>query len=85
MPYVLAQISDIHVGGPNLGSGERFSYALSVINDMAQQPDLVLLTGDNTHNNSEAEWQEVKERQRMLSRGGCVRSRRAVMSSWKRP
>ena len=66
MPYVLAQISDIHVGGPNIGSGERFSSALSVINDMAQQPDLVLLTGDNTHNNTEAEWQEVKERLKVL-------------------
>lgn len=29
---------------------------------MARQPDLVLLTGDNTHNGTEIEWQEVIDR-----------------------
>lgn len=59
---MIAQLSDIHVGGPNVGSGDRFSAALAEINDMARQPDLVLLTGDNTHNGTDDEWQEVKDR-----------------------
>ena len=66
MSYVIAQLSDIHVGGPNVGSGERFSAAIDVINEMARQPDLVLLTGDNTHNDTVAEWEEVKDRLRVL-------------------
>lgn len=67
MVYVIAQLSDIHIGGPHQGSGERFSAALTEINDMARQPDLVLLTGDNTHNNTSDEWAEVKERLSVLN------------------
>ena len=67
MVYVIAQLSDIHVGGPNEGSAERFSLALDEINAMARQPDLVLLTGDNTHNSSADEWAEVKRRLQVLS------------------
>lgn len=66
MVYVIAQLSDIHIGGPNEGSGERFSAALDEINAMAQQPDLVLLTGDNTHNGTDEEWAEVLDRLRSL-------------------
>lgn len=66
MIYVVAQLSDIHIGGPNEGSGERFSAALDEINAMARQPDLVLLTGDNTHNGTSEEWREVVERLEVL-------------------
>jgi 3',5'-cyclic AMP phosphodiesterase CpdA len=48
VPYVIAQLSDVHIGGPHVGSGERFSEAIAEINAMQRQPDLVLLTGDNT-------------------------------------
>ncbi|HSM67195.1 MAG TPA: metallophosphoesterase [Ilumatobacteraceae bacterium] len=58
MAYVIAQLSDVHVGGPHAGSGERFSEAIAEINAMRRQPDLVLLTGDNTHNSTDAEWDE---------------------------
>ncbi len=59
MAYVIAQLSDIHIGGPATGSGERFSMAINEINAMTRQPDLVLLTGDVTHNGTEAEWTEL--------------------------
>ena len=62
MAYVIAQLSDTHVGGPNAGSGERLSLAVDEINAMARQPDLVLLTGDVTHNGTESEWAELLER-----------------------
>jgi len=62
MVTVIAQLSDVHVGGPNAGSGERLSAAVDEINRMTRQPDLVLLTGDVTHSASAAEWAECKDR-----------------------
>lgn len=62
VPYLIAQLSDVHVGGPHVGSGERFSDAIAEINAMQRQPDLVLLTGDNTHNSTAAEWDEFTDR-----------------------
>ncbi len=62
MPYVIAQLSDTHIGGPNAGSGERFSMALDEINAMTLPPDLVLLTGDVTHNGTDDEWAELHAR-----------------------
>jgi 3',5'-cyclic AMP phosphodiesterase CpdA len=59
---VLAQLSDVHVGGPHPGSGERLSEAIAEINAMGRRPDLVLLTGDNTHNGTDAEWDELTQR-----------------------
>lgn len=56
--YLIAQLSDVHVGGPHTGSGQRFSQAIAEINSMQRQPDLVLLTGDNTHNSTSGEWEE---------------------------
>lgn len=64
--FVIAQLSDIHIGGPNAGCGERFSAAVAEINRMSRQPDLVLLTGDLTHNGTTAEWAEFKDRLEML-------------------
>ena len=58
MAYVIAQLSDIHIGGPSAGSGERFSMAVDELNAMTRQPDLVLLTGDVTHNAIDDEWNE---------------------------
>ncbi|MEZ5229505.1 MAG: metallophosphoesterase [Acidimicrobiales bacterium] len=62
MVYVIAQVSDAHVGGPNVGSGDRLSLAIDEINRMSRRPDLVLLTGDNTHNGTPQEWSEVLDR-----------------------
>jgi Icc protein len=67
MPYVIAQVSDIHIGGANEGSGARFSAAIDEINAMTREPDLVLLTGDLTEHGSPAEWAELKERIDVLS------------------
>ncbi len=58
----MAQISDTHVGGPISGSGERLSAAIDEINSMGLQPDLVLLTGDLTHDGSSDQWSELKQR-----------------------
>ena len=62
MVFVIAQLSDIHIGGPNAGSDERLSMAVAEINRMTRQPDLVLLTGDLTHSGSAAEWAELTAR-----------------------
>jgi 3',5'-cyclic-AMP phosphodiesterase len=67
MAYVMAQISDIHIGGPNLGSGDRFSMAVDEINAMTRPPDLVLLTGDVTDNGSTEEWDELCQRANQLT------------------
>lgn len=64
--HVIAQLSDVHVGGPNPGSGERFSEAIDEINAMGRQPDLVLITGDNTHNGTKDEWAEFTDRLSLL-------------------
>ncbi len=62
MVYAIAQLSDTHIGGPNDGSGERLSAAVDEINAMTRPPDLVLATGDLTHNGTPAEWAEFRER-----------------------
>lgn len=62
MVHVIAQLSDVHIGGPNAGSGDRLSAAIDEINAMGRQPDLVLLTGDNTHNGTDSEWAEFTDR-----------------------
>ena len=62
MAFVIAQISDIHIGGPVSGSGERFSMALDEIGRMTRAPDLVLLTGDLTEHGSATEWAELQDR-----------------------
>lgn len=62
MAFVIAQLSDIHIGGPVPGSGERFSSALAEIEAMTRPPDLVLLTGDLTHHGRDREWAELNER-----------------------
>lgn len=59
---MIAQISDVHIGGPSVGSGQRFSMAIDEINAMTRAPDLVLLTGDLTHNGMPEEWHELCER-----------------------
>jgi 3',5'-cyclic-AMP phosphodiesterase len=59
MVYVIAQISDVHIGGHSPGSGDRFSIAINEINTMTRTPDLVLLTGDLTEHGAPNEWDEL--------------------------
>ena len=66
MGYLIAQLSDIHIGGPAAGSGDRFSMAIDEINTMTRAPDLVLLTGDLTHAGTREEWDELQERLNVL-------------------
>lgn len=61
-PYVIAQISDVHIGGPSVGSADRFSTAIEAIDAMTRQPDLVLLTGDLTHSGTPDELAELRRR-----------------------
>ena len=65
--YLLAQMSDIHIGGRNSGNGERFSAAIAEVNAMTRRPDLVLLTGDLTENGTPEEWEEFQERLSLLT------------------
>jgi 3',5'-cyclic AMP phosphodiesterase CpdA len=62
MAYVIAQISDVHIGGHAAGSGARFSMAIEEVNAMTRLPDLVLLTGDLTDNGTSEEWDELRQR-----------------------
>jgi 3',5'-cyclic AMP phosphodiesterase CpdA len=51
-PFSFVQLSDTHVGysGPQNPTGTAaFEKAVSIINGLPQQPDLVLFTGDLTH------------------------------------
>lgn len=66
MTYVIAQLSDIHIGGVHEGASERFSAAIDEINAMTRAPDLVLLTGDLTDHGSTDEWNELLGRLQAL-------------------
>jgi predicted phosphodiesterase len=58
LPFSLVQLSDTHVGfsGPPNPLGTRaFEEAVARINGMAEQPDLVLFTGDLTHDSEKEE------------------------------
>ncbi len=55
-PFTFVQLSDAHVGfnGPPDPLGTRaFERAVEMINGLAQRPDLVLFTGDLTHDTEE--------------------------------
>jgi 3',5'-cyclic-AMP phosphodiesterase len=58
MPFLIAQLSDVHIGGIHEGNAERFSMAIEEINAMTRRPDLVLLTGDLTHHGTMDEWEQ---------------------------
>jgi 3',5'-cyclic-AMP phosphodiesterase len=67
MAYLIAQVSDVHIGGPHAGNGERFSMAIDEINAMTRQPDLVLLTGDLTQDGEASQWNEFCDRLSVLT------------------
>ncbi len=51
MPFTIVQLSDTHVGHP-LGT-KAFERAVELINGLDAQPDLVLFTGDLTHDSDD--------------------------------
>jgi 3',5'-cyclic AMP phosphodiesterase CpdA len=55
-PFSFVQLSDTHVGsGPplNLGGTAAFERAVEIVNKLPQPPELVLFTGDLTHDSEE--------------------------------
>ena len=55
-PFSFVQLSDTHIGsGPpvNPNGSAAFERAIEVVNRLGQQPDLVLFTGDLTHDSEE--------------------------------
>jgi 3',5'-cyclic AMP phosphodiesterase CpdA len=55
-PFSFVQLSDTHVGsGPplNLGGTGAFEHAVEVVNRLPEAPDLILFTGDLTHDSEE--------------------------------
>jgi hypothetical protein len=81
-PFSFVQLSDTHVGfsGPPNPTGTRaFERAVEVVNRLPAPPDLVLFTGDLTHDTEDR--REHAERMRRFQRiaGGLrVRERRMV-------
>jgi 3',5'-cyclic-AMP phosphodiesterase len=62
MAYLIAQVSDVHIGGHAAGSGERLSMTIDALNAMTRQVDLVLFTGDLTEHGTAEEWAEFQQR-----------------------
>ncbi len=67
MVQLIAQLSDVHLGGRTAGSGERFSQAIDEINSMTRPPQLVVMTGDITEDGTDEQWAEFEERVAALS------------------
>jgi 3',5'-cyclic AMP phosphodiesterase CpdA len=70
---VIAQISDVHIGGRVAGGGERFSEAVRAIDELGRRPDLVLVTGAMTESGTAEEWDEFLARLAPL-RSGSTRT-----------
>ena len=65
-PFTLVQLSDAHVGfqgPPNPTGTAAFEHAIDVINTLPSQPDLILFTGDLTHE-AEGPGEHAKRMQR---------------------
>lgn len=81
-PFSFVQLSDTHVGsGPPLNPGgtAAFERAVEVVNGLREQPDLVLFTGDLTHDSEEpGEASRRLRRFQELAARLRVRARRAV-------
>ncbi|HET7826337.1 MAG TPA: metallophosphoesterase [Anaeromyxobacter sp.] len=81
-PFTFVQLSDTHVGfeGPPDPIGTRpFERAVEVVNRLPQKPDLVLFTGDLTHDTEKPGEHEARMRRfRQIASGLAVRDQRAV-------
>ncbi|MFL5273207.1 MAG: metallophosphoesterase family protein [Anaeromyxobacteraceae bacterium] len=74
-PFTFAQLSDTHVGfsgPPNPTGTAAFERAVDVLNRLPQPPDLVLFTGDLTHD-SEDEAERAARMRRFKAIAGRIR------------
>jgi 3',5'-cyclic AMP phosphodiesterase CpdA len=81
-PFTFVQLSDMHVGfsGPPNPTGTRaFERAVEIVNALPKAPDLILFTGDLTHD-SEDQNERTARMQRFLEISGRlkVKTRRLV-------
>jgi hypothetical protein len=81
-PFTFVQLSDTHVGsGPpvNPNGTAAFERAVETVNKLAEQPELVLFTGDLTHDSEEPGEPERRLRRfQEIAAGLRVKTRRAV-------
>jgi hypothetical protein len=81
-PFSFVQLSDTHVGfsGPPNPTGTRaFERAVELVNGLPETPDLVLFTGDLTHDTEEpGQHAERMRRFQEIARGLKVRVQKAV-------
>ena len=79
-PFTLVQLSDAHVGfqgPPNPTGTKAFERAIDVINGLDPQPDLILFTGDLTHE-AEVPGEHAKRMQLFQSLTGRLRSKKVM-------
>ncbi|MGZ7080005.1 MAG: metallophosphoesterase family protein [Thermoanaerobaculia bacterium] len=79
-PFTLVQLSDAHVGfeGPPNPTGTRaFERAIDVINGLDPQPELILFTGDLTHE-AEAPGEHAKRMQRFRALASRLKSKKVM-------
>jgi 3',5'-cyclic-AMP phosphodiesterase len=62
-PFLIAQLSDPHIGGEWFDdrSVARFAAAVESVRGVSSQPDAVLLTGDLADHATDAEYEQVRE------------------------
>jgi 3',5'-cyclic-AMP phosphodiesterase len=62
-PFLLAQVSDPHIGATWAGGDTvaRLAAAVEAVRALPQQPDAVLLSGDLADNATDAEYKQVRE------------------------
>ena len=62
-PFLLAQVSDPHIGADWAGGDPlaRLAETVEAIRTLPQQPDAVLLSGDLADNATDAEYEQVRE------------------------
>lgn len=77
-PFTLIQLSDAHVGfsgPPNPTGTKAFERAIDIINGLPQQPELILFTGDLTHE-SETPGEHAKRMQRFKDLTSRLRAKK---------
>ncbi|HET6438285.1 MAG TPA: metallophosphoesterase [Anaeromyxobacter sp.] len=81
-PFTFVQLSDTHVGAPaalNPGGTQAFERAVKTVNALTPHPDLVLFTGDLTHDSEEpGEPARRMRRFQEIARGLSVHTLRTV-------
>jgi len=79
-PFTLVQLSDAHVGfsgPPNPTGTKAFEQAIDVINGLDPQPELILFTGDLTHE-SETPGEHAKRMQTFQSLTARLRAKKIM-------